>query len=145
MAIHEPWCQERFFPHEDAAKRLSDEYNTHRVAAPYESIGKWIAVRLSDGNCDHVLYDSKRDAIRHQHHNEQYYHFQPIRPSTMDVCSAAVMIKTARSLYDKGFRLPDPDDIKGGKDLITRASAEDQIALSNGRVQNVILPWEGSN
>lgn len=138
---HDPGCPLKAFKHSDAAKRLSDDYNLHRVANPQHSIGKWIAAALHDGSSDRTLYDSKRDAVRHQHHNEQWYTFVKIRPSTMSPCAAEVMLKVARMLYDKGMRLTDPDDKHGGRDVITRGSWEDQFAQAMGRNTNLILPW----
>jgi hypothetical protein len=136
---HEVWCHQKALPHEDAAKRLSDEYNLHRIAAPYDSIGKWFAVSLAEGKGDGVLYDSKRDCIIHQHHMEEYYTFIKIVPTTMNVCEASVMLSVARRAYDNGMRLADPDDANGGKELIKRSSREDQLNLSRGIVSNVRL------
>lgn len=140
--IHDPWCQSKAFPHEDAAKRISDEYNTHRIADPYGSIGKWFAAAIHDGTCDHVLYDSKRDAVIHQHHNENYYTYIKIGPHTSNACEAAVMLKTARMLYDNGMRMADPDDRHGGKDLIKRSTWDDVNNAANGRNTNLMMPWE---
>lgn len=142
--FHQPWCQQRALPqHEDAAKRLADTFNLHRVAAPYDSIGRWFAVTLHDGTGDGVLYDSKRDCVVHQGNNEDYYTFVKIVPSTMNACEAQVMLSIARRLYDNGMRMADPDDRHGGKDLIIRGSVEDQLALTRGIASNLIMPWEG--
>lgn len=140
MTQHQMWCRQKAFPHTDAAKRLADVYNLHRVGAPFDSIGKWIAVRLSDGSTDHTLYDTKRDAILHQHHNEQWYVFVKIVPTSMRECEAEVMLSVHRKLYDNGLRMTDPDDKHGGKDVIKRVTAEDMHALSRGRATNLILP-----
>lgn len=141
MERHEPWCQAKLMGHEDAAKRIADEYNLHRIGDEYGSIGKWIACALHDGRSDGVLYDSKPDAIRHQHHNEQWYTFIKINPHSMNACEAAVMLKTARNLYDAGLRLADPDDRHGGKEVIKRLTVEDQKAQAVGRNTNLILPY----
>lgn len=128
--------------HTDAATRVSDEFNTHRMADPYGSIGKYFAAALNDGRSDHVLYDSKQDCIRHQHHNEQFYTFIRISPTTMNPCNAEVMLSVARRAYDNGMRLTDPDHKSGGPELIKRTSLEDQLALSHGFVTNVRMPGE---
>lgn len=120
--------------HSDAAKRVTDVYNLHRVADPYGCIGFWIACALADGSSDGVLYETKQDAIRHQHHNENYYTFIQIVPSTMTECEAEVMLKVARMAYDKGWRITDG---LSRHDLIKRLGWEDQSALSNGIVTNV--------
>lgn len=123
-----------FGDHSDAAKRISDIYTLHRVADPYGNIGSWIACALSDGQSDMVLYDSKRDAIRHQHHKENFYTFIQIVPSMMTPCEAEVILKVARMIYDRGGRISDGFS---KHDLIKRLGWEDQLALAKGNVQNV--------
>ena len=138
--IHQSWCQQHLMGHSDAAKRVVDAYALHQLALGLEATGKWIACALVDGQSDGVLYDSKRHAAAHQHHNEQYFTFIKINPHTMNQCEAEVMLKIARSLYDKGFRLTDPDDAHGGKEVIKRSSIEDVLAQANGFNTNLILP-----
>jgi hypothetical protein len=137
---HQPRCpienRTPFGDHSDAAKRVSDTYSLHRIADPYGNIGSWIACALSDGYSDMVLYDSKRDAIRHQHHQENYYTFIQIVPSMMTPCEAEVMLKVARMAYDKGMRVSDG---LSKYELIRRLGWEDQIALSKGYATNVRL------
>jgi hypothetical protein len=142
VSQHEPWCRMKQFNHTDAAKRLCDGFNLHRVADPFGCIGKWMAAALNDGSSDGVLYDSKRDAVRHQHHNEQWYTYVKLIPTSMNVCEAEVMLATARNLYDKGMRLTDPDHKHGGPDLIKRLTVEDALAQGRGIVRNLIMPWE---
>lgn len=142
---HEIWCPLKGQSHSDAAKRTSDTYNLHRLAEGMASIGRWFAAALADGRSDHTLYDSKRDAVRHQRHNEQWYTFIKIGPSGMNPCEAEVMLKTARRLYDNGMRLTDPDHHHGGQDLIIRTSAEDQLAMAlRGVATNLRMPWEAN-
>jgi hypothetical protein len=138
---HQSYC--RVEPHSDAAKRVSDTYNLHRTAGDalgIEAVGKWFACRLDEGTSDGVLYDSKSDCIRHQHHNEQMYMFSKIVPSTMTYCDAEVMLRVSRRAYDKGLRLVDPDHANGGKELIKRNTTEDMLALARGFATNLILP-----
>jgi hypothetical protein len=141
---HEQWCQQKALPHEDAAKRLSDGYNLHRLGMGDAAIGRWFAARLNDGTSDQTLYDNKRDAVSHQHHSEQFYAFIKIVPSDMTPCAAAVLLKTNRALYDAGMRMADPDDRHGGKDVIKRVTIEDQMNQSRGRNTNLIMPWEAN-
>jgi hypothetical protein len=143
MSTHAAWCRAKDRAHSDAAKRLADTYNLHRMALGHDAIGKWFAVALADGTGDGVVYDSKYDCVRHQNHNEQYYTFIKINPPSMSQCEADVMLRTARQLYDKGLRMSDPDHKHGGPDLITRLTVEDQLAVANrGVAQNLIMPWE---
>ena len=132
------------FNHSDAAKRLADTYNLHRIGGGYSAIGKWFAAALHDGHSDDVLYDNKRECVRHQRHNEQYYTFVKICPSDMATCEAEVMLRTARQLYDKGMRMADPDHKHGGPDIIKRLTVEDQLAAMNGRVTGLVMPWEAN-
>lgn len=129
-----PWAGKE---HSDAAKRINDTYHLHRTVDLYGAIGKWFACALHDGSTDGVLYDSKSDAIAHQHHNEQYYLYIQISPAMMTVCSAEVYLGVTRRLYDKGFRMVDPDHRGGGRELIKRASVEDQLAYLRLRSQNL--------
>lgn len=127
----------------DAAKRASDEYGTHRIGDPYGSIGKWIAIRLDDGSSDHVAYDSKAHAVRHQHHDEKYYAFLQIGPWPLAPKDAAVFLKINRRLYDAGMRMSDPDHDTGGPEMIRRANNEDMLAqlrslFRGGRPKNII-------
>lgn len=140
--IHEPWCPLKVLGHTDAAKRMSDTYNLHRIGAGDDAIGKWFAAALHDGTTDDVLYDSKRDAVIHQHHDEQWYTYIKINPMSSNPCEMEVMLKTARSLYDKGLRMADPTDKRGGLDVIKRLSVEDQMAQARGRNTNLVMPWE---
>lgn len=142
MTRHEAWCQQKAFGHSDAANRVYDTYNLHRVAIGSDAIGKWFASALADGRSDNVLYDSKRECVRHQHHNEEYYTFIKIVPPSMRICEAEVMLKAARNLHSIGLRIADPDHKHGGLDVIKRLSVEDQLAQARGRNTNLIMPWE---
>jgi len=82
-----------------------------------------MAFRLQDGKWDGALYDSKRDAVRHQS-NEFYAFYVKIHPGGMHVCEAEVMLKVHRQMYDRGWRLADPDAKTGGPDIIPRIGME---------------------
>lgn len=111
--------------HSDGARRCSDSVNTHYVALGFDAIRKWVAVRLSDGGSDGVLYDTKRDAVRHQLF-EQQCAYVCISPGGMNPCQAESYLATMRKYYDAGWRLPDPNDEHGGREPIRRLTAEDQ-------------------
>lgn len=134
--------------HSDAARRVSDAYRLHKLAEGLASIGRWFAVALADGTSDGVLYDGKRDAVRHQHHNEQWYAFICINPGDMTVCEAEEFLAINRTLYEHGIRLADPDDLHGGREVIQRATVEDQRSLvrsiqSRGRLRPSGLVYPG--
>ena len=147
--MHTIQCKQKAFNHSDAAKRVSDNYNLHRVAAPYDSIGKWLAVALSDGHSDGVLYDTKRECILHQHHDEMWYAYICVNPTSMTPCDAEIFLKVHRMMYEKGIRLADPDDVRGGREVIKRSTREDHSSLmrsiqSGGTIRptNLLLPGE---
>lgn len=136
---HDPDCPPRnrttLGGHSDTARRVADQYQQHREHND-RSIGAWMAARLSDGTSDGVLYETRRDAVRHQHHDEQQYAFINIRPNGMSVCAAASFMRTCRMAYAGGFRLTDPEHRAGGRVLIPRLTYEDQrrheLALAAG-------------
>lgn len=140
--VHEAYCQQKAFGHSDAARRVSDTYNLHRIAAGLDAVGKYFAAAIADGRSDNVLYDTKRDAVRHQKHDEMYFTFIRIGPQSMRECDAEVMLKVARMAFEQGLRLADPDDARGGKELIKRVSVEDQVNQSRGLNSNLVMPWE---
>jgi len=130
----------------DAAKRLYDQYSLHRVANLHEAYGKWFAVRLSDGDSDGVLYDSKQAAVRHQKHNEDFYAFVQITPAHMTMRDAETFLAVHRRMYDKGIRMADPDEASGGMDVIRRVTKEDQynqlrsMFVGDRAPSNLIIP-----
>jgi hypothetical protein len=91
----------------DAAKRCSDIINLHAVAGSW---GKWAAIRLYDGGSDHVVYDTRPDAIRHQL-DEFLCCYILIPPDGMQPKEAEEFLAWNRALYDNGFRMPDPEVI----------------------------------
>lgn len=110
----------------DAAQRIADQYNLHRVADPYGSVGKWFAARLQDGVSNGELYDTKPDAIRHQVADEKYYVYLQIVPTTMPVKDALAYLSAMRTAYERGLRHADRDAPGGGRDMIRRLTREDQ-------------------
>jgi hypothetical protein len=134
LVRHDKGCPNAGLAHSDAAKRVYDTYHLHRTADLYGSLGKWFASALADGTSDNVLYDSKSEAIRHQHHNENYYTYIQVTQANMTVCSAEVMLKIARTLYNKGWRMTDPGTAR--RDPIKRMSTEDMLDLMRGQAGN---------
>jgi hypothetical protein len=108
----------------DAGKRASDEINLRLLFTPFEELQhSWMAFRLSDGSSDGVVYETRRDAVKHQLHEQQCFYvcFRNIaggaKPEEM-----AVFIKVNRDAYNAGMRLIDPEQPYGGQELILRAS-----------------------
>lgn len=89
----------------DAARRCSDIVNN---AVGEGHRGWWVAVRLSDGGSDGVLYASREAAIKHQIHESQCAYVQ-VPWDQMTPREAEAFLGFHRKCYDAGFRLTDPD------------------------------------
>lgn len=97
------------FGFSDEARRAADQVNVHVAALGREACGKWVAIRLSDGGSDGTLYDTRPDAIRHQFHEQQCAYFCiPGVPTFLTAREAEAFLTYCRSLYDAGYRIPDP-------------------------------------
>lgn len=94
----------------DAAHRCSDVIRTHLAAEGYAAIGRWVAIRLSDGGSDGNLYATKREAIRFQLHETQCAYAQIPPGADMTPRAAENFLSVNRQLYDAGMRITDPDD-----------------------------------
>jgi hypothetical protein len=150
LVLHDTDCPNTGAGHSDAAKRVSDTWRLHRSAIGLDAAGKWFAASLADGSSDGVLYDCKRDAVRHQHHNERWYAFLRIGPADCSPCEGEVFLEINRMLWSKNIRMTDPDDLSGGPDVIRRTAREDDRSLmrsiaSGGRTRpsNLIYPRGG--
>ena len=91
----------------DEGKRASEIITLHLIANN-EHVGKWVAIRLSDGGSDGVLYDSRANAIRFQLHEQQCMYVK-IPPDGMPAEHATRFLEIHRMIYDAGYRLIDPD------------------------------------
>ena len=107
---------------DDAAKRAWEQVKNIAVHTDWATrINSFVTIRLRDGYCDGTLYETKRDAVRHCGGNEQWFAFFSFRSAPDGFASpkdAAIFLAWHRLAYDRGFRLPDPDDKRGGPDLI---------------------------
>lgn len=125
---HDMNCPRGGKPHSDDAKRTADAYNLHLTASGVAAVGRFIAVRLADGGSDGALYDSSREAVRHQHHNEHRCMVIRLRPNRMSPCEAEVLLTHHRKQHDRSMRLLDRDHRAGGRVVIPRLTVEDQMA-----------------
>lgn len=98
----------------DEARRASDNVNLHLLADRADNVGRWVAIRLSDGGSDGVVYDCKCDATRHQLHERQCVYVN-IQPTGLSAKDAEILLKMYRQFYDRGFKMPDPPCFKHGK------------------------------
>lgn len=113
----------------DRAKRATALINEARASLDWDQLRNcWIAIRLSDGSSDMVIYDRKQDAVRHQLHEQQcaYISFKNLigGASERDMLRYLRFVEKA---YKAGMRLPDPDDVNGGPDLAPTAASIDAI------------------
>lgn len=92
----------------DEGRRCSEAVNLHLESLGAEAIGKWVAIRLSDGGSDGILYDKKADAVRFQLHEFQCA-YVCIPPGGMPPNEADVYLRVHRQMYDAGVRFADPD------------------------------------
>lgn len=124
---------------DDAARRAWEQLANIAAHTTWdERINSIVTIRLADGHCDGVLYASKKDAVKHANGNEHYFAYFSFRGAPNGFASprdAAVYLAYHRAAYDRGFRLPDPDDARGGPDLIVPDMKEhvmDQLARLMG-------------
>jgi hypothetical protein len=108
----------------DAARRASDQITMHLLADPELAIHSWVAIRLSDGGSDGVLYADKASAIRRQLHEQQCMYLK-IPPDGMSPKIAERLLTIHRQIYDAGMRLADPDG--GDRELIIPMNIEDVL------------------
>jgi hypothetical protein len=108
----------------------------HSIATSWDINKFWAAYRLEDGRSpdSHTLYDSKRDAVRHQM-DEFLCLYIKLRYGGINCCEAEAYLKLHRQAYMRGFRLADPDAKTGGPDIIPRIGtdkARNQIRALGG-------------
>lgn len=100
-------------PYSDAARRCSDLV---RQAIVDGNVGRWLAIRLSDGGSDGVAYDRKADAVRFQLHESQCAYVK-VPADDMSPRAAERFMAINRQIYDSGVaRLADPDGPGGDTD-----------------------------
>lgn len=96
----------------DAARRCSDLV---RQAIVDRNVGRWLAIRLSDGGSDGIAYDKRSDAVRLQLHEQQCAYVK-VPADDMSPRAAERFLAINRELYDAGFRLADPEGPDGDTD-----------------------------
>lgn len=92
----------------DAAQRCAESVNVH-VAVYREHLRQgrdrpgFVAIRLSDGRSpDHVLYDTRREATRHQPPYPDGMMYVKIMPTDMTPRMALAVLKIHRQAFEKG-------------------------------------------
>jgi hypothetical protein len=134
IVAHDAGCRfarEENGGHSDAAKRLADAFNLHKILG--QSRG-WIAFSLQDGSTDDTIYQSRADAVSHQRHNEKWRGYIELSAPSMSVCEAASALRWQR--HTTRLAPADRDQAGGGLVVIPRLSIEGrerQIAAIDGR------------
>ena len=88
----------------DAAQRMMDAVNLH-VSAMLAGLDRttpgYVAIRLSDGRSpDGILYDSRKDAARHQ--SDQGVTFVKVGRESMGFREALIVLQMNRRAYKAG-------------------------------------------
>jgi hypothetical protein len=89
----------------DAARRAHEIVNTHLMVDPEGNRGRWVALRLSDGGSDGVVYDDVAAAADHQLHYQQCMYVR-IPWGGLPVAEAETLLTYHRRVYDAGNRPP---------------------------------------
>lgn len=96
---------------DDFAKRAFDQMNIHVLGKGDAAWDKWVALRLSDGGSDGVLYDTREQAISHQLHPSQSCYLV-IPPTGFTLTEIRRFLVLSRELYAKGARIPSHGDYR---------------------------------
>lgn len=91
----------------DVARRVADAVNLHILAN--EDARGWVACSMQDGRSDGNLYDTRRDAVRHQSDETNRFYLK-VAPGGIQPKEAWVSVVYFRSLRDAGIR-PDHEDV----------------------------------
>lgn len=119
----------------DAARRCADIINGYIHSRPWDELKDCVvAIRLSDGGSDGVLYDNKGDAVRHQLTESQcaYVCFRNLAQGIQPI-EAERYLDYNRRAYDAGYRLPDPDAVNGGPELFLSVEDHDTMVRNHAR------------
>jgi hypothetical protein len=140
---HDPGCRYGRGQHGDAAKRIADTHNLHRTAGTglgLDSVGKVFACALADGTSDGVLYDTIKDAIRHQKHNAKWYCYLRVSRDALTECGAASLLQLHRDADDAGLKFVDRDDPSCGAEIIDRLTVEDHYRMTQALAARTWIP-----
>lgn len=111
----------------DAGARMSDTINEKLIHHTWANIKtQWMAFSIADGRSDGTMYDSKRDAVKHQQREQDAYYvcFKSLMGGASQK-DCAIMIKFARDAAKAGLRFVDPDSRSGGPDALMNTATHD--------------------
>jgi len=143
LVRHDPGCRyariEDGGGHTDAAKRLFDGFNLHRVATAHLALSDlrrgWVAVSLEDGAVGDDVYDSRGSAVSAMFPHEGDYFYLKMNDRIPSICTAASLLRSHRIM--SRVQETDRDQPHGGRTVIpalTLEGRERQIeAVKSGR------------
>lgn len=91
---------------ETAARRMDGWLRLHHQALTVEerAAGRWVAIRLSDGDSDGVVYDTRQDAMNHQFHPLMCLYHKIGLGEAPGPAACDVLLWYTRLAYDNGNR-----------------------------------------
>jgi hypothetical protein len=123
---------------------MSDHVNGRMAFAsdPYELRSKYMAFRLEDGFSNGDVYDTKREAVRHVP-NEHHYAFFCFRHAMggTNPKDCQIFLDLHRHAYRNGARFADPDDMRGGPDLILSNHGYERMLPEAKELDPFVLSW----
>jgi hypothetical protein len=116
----------------DAAKRMADAVNMHLFLG---EVDKWLAFSLADGRSpDNTAYDTREEAVRYQKWDRDNFVYIHITPDGMHPKAAMAFLTYVRQLHDRGFRLPDPENLHKIPTMpLTKQDQREQISALTER------------
>ena len=117
----------------DDARRAYDIIRAYATFVDYETrVRAWVAIRLADGGSDGNLYESRREAVRHQLDEKlcAYFTYRNAPTGFSSVQDAQLYLDYHRMAYDQGASqaLADPDEPHGGRGLVMPTAREQIMA-----------------
>jgi len=90
----------------DAAQRFADCIALHQTVLTQEEImaKRFVAIALSDGSSDGIVYDSRLDAMRLQKGHPALYAYIQIPLERWSVFACDTLLWYVRGVYDAGYR-----------------------------------------
>jgi hypothetical protein len=73
------------------------------------AIRSWLAIRLSDGDCNGTLYDRREHAVRDHMNLMLPYCYLKIPADGMGPREAEIFLNFNRNLHDNGMQMSDPE------------------------------------
>ena len=90
----------------DEVKRIKDEMDMHAVLGQRG----FVVFALADGSpLDHGAYPTWNEAVKAAKWDRDRYFYPEIQPDGMTYREAAAVLYYARTLYDGGYRIPNPE------------------------------------